>query len=188
MLPSAVHQPLLVPRMEVAVDNFLSQGTYTCCCWLLKPKLTGHQINCRSGETSSAASPTDARRRPSSVSISCTMPGLGVTFTTITTIATIATGLIHSCFHLRSSDVVHLTWPSCQILSSCRLSPQPGLPSLRFVIIKVIEFISHGSCYWLWHQQSRGRGSGGAERQSGSFDSQEEDQEENTALVGVKMW
>ena len=35
--------------------------------------------NDRSGETSSQTSPTgDARRRPSSVSISCTMPGLQV--------------------------------------------------------------------------------------------------------------
>jgi len=88
----------------------------------------------RSGETS----PTDARRRPSSVSISCTMPGLGEQRRSAPDLALLP-------------DSVEL-----QVESSAR-------PSIL---------------------KSRGRGSGGAERQSGSFDSQEEDQEENTALVG----
>jgi len=35
------------------------------------------------------------------------------------------------CRVYRSSDAVRLTWLSCQILWSCRSSPQPGLPSWR---------------------------------------------------------
>lgn len=91
----------------------------------------------RSGETSPSA---DARRRPSSVSISCTMPGLQEQRRSAPDLALLP-------------DSVEL-----QVEASAR-------PSIL---------------------KSRGRGSGGIESSAhrGSFDSQEEDQEENTALVG----
>lgn len=95
----------------------------------------------RSGETSSQTSPTDARRRPSSVSISCAMPGLQDQRRSAPDLA------------LLPDSVAEL-----QVEASAR-------PSIL---------------------KSRVRGTGGPESsvQRGSFDSQEDDQEENTALVG----
>ena len=58
--------------------NFLSQGGLLYNLIKLIHCCVG-----RSGETSSQTSPNDARRRPSSVSVSCTMPGLQVSWTTI---------------------------------------------------------------------------------------------------------
>merc|ERR1712051_525757 len=89
----------------------------------------------RSGETSPSA---DARRRPSSVSISCTMPGLQE--------------------QRRSAPDLALLPDSVELQVESKARPS---------ILK-----------------SRGRGSGESSAHRGSFDSQEEDQEENTALVG----
>jgi len=92
----------------------------------------------RSGETSSQTSPNDARRRPSSVSVSCTMPGLQE--------------------QRRSAPDLALLPDSVELAVESKARPS---------ILK-----------------SRGRGSGESSAHRGSFDSQEEDQEENTALVG----
>merc|ERR1719376_1101443 len=100
------------------------------CC--PPPNIAGAKNGSGSGQLpltrSGEASPTDARRRPSSVSIPCTMPGLGEQRRSAPDLALLP-------------DSVEL-----QVESSAR-------PSIL---------------------KSRGR-----ERQSGSFDSQEEDQEEN---------
>ena len=128
--------------------NFLSQGGLLYNLIKL--------IHCcfgRSGETSSQTSPNDARRRPSSVSVSCTMPGLQVSWTTIVVLFVLKKKNIQSD-HLRNNVGALLTWLSCQTLLSWQLNPKPGLRSSRFRIFRnnlfFITFILL-SRYHLFH-------------------------------------